>query len=467
MIGEEVLKLAIILSHPRVEGGPNVIWNGAGLEEDTRPVICARDLGPDGKPECITKPTEANTKSSKSTTEPEGDGSDIFSPNGENIFMPTEDIMSPLPTDDGISDYNPQDSDLLGEDIPRDWESADVTVTETYLIEEIHQSVQTAFVLPSDWPVPTRTVVSVSKSVDIETSISTSILTSRIATAPAGASGSRVRPSTVTVSSTSTPKDFECNGLRTGKYLDRNITANAIESLCSTLEDPSDTTEGTKTIVTFENPSDSLIEGQVDQIGSNPNQARIKIKWESPNNKPSRDTCIHNLRDRVLDSCDDADNALNWKGGGRTFNNDVEYILEPVNKRAAISQTRKLKCRFAPQGNSGEFIYQVWGYGWGAGEETKAITSELSTRACLGESGDGSSSPVKDLQVKYKPVEEFEFTVRFGIIVDGDATQNCIADAVAAISQAELESQSVNGGPEARACWDTSVDGGGSLDILD
>ncbi|KAK6353041.1 hypothetical protein TWF696_005032 [Orbilia brochopaga] len=222
---------------------------------------------------------------------------------------------------------------------------------------------------------------------------------------------------------TQTPDSFECRNieLHATSYVDREATANFIAYFCENLTsvDP-----GLNTF-TMTNLEDSQLwmNDQDQSIKSSVNQVRLTVTWPRGGTKPDKDTCIHNLQGRILDLCDipNERNPLNFKAGGETIANEVSYAIMPLQNRMPFADSTKFKCRYVPRkGIDHEFIYNVWGYGWGAPFEKDIITKwVIDGKNCAWDGWNNNGFRREPAQIQYLVDGNYEFVVRFGIQQDG------------------------------------------------
>ncbi|KAF3913963.1 hypothetical protein ABW21_db0207221 [Orbilia brochopaga] len=227
------------------------------------------------------------------------------------------------------------------------------------------------------------------------------------------------------------PDSFECRNidLHATSYVDRVSTANFVVYFCNDLTTV-DAELKTFTMTNLEmsqewkNPEDPSIKQSV-------NQVRLTVSWPRADIKPDANTCIFNLRDRLLDLCDipNERNPLNFKAGGQAVAGEVTYDVMPLQPRLPVALSKKFKCRYVQGKYPGEYTYNVWGYGWGAPSELDVVQNWLiDTKGCGGRDRENNNGFKRHpANVKYVMDGTYEFLVRFGI-QQADTCANSVAE---------------------------------------
>ncbi|EWC47122.1 hypothetical protein DRE_03491 [Drechslerella stenobrocha 248] len=213
-------------------------------------------------------------------------------------------------------------------------------------------------------------------------------------------------------------------------YVDRNSAAEFVVHFCDLLDkEPS----SSKTFSKHSLEDDHIIVNDYDlSINISPNQVRLTVTWPTDNMKPDKDACIRNLRDRLLDMCDIPNNRnpLNMKAGGQASSQGVYYSIDPMNIRAPLGTSHYFKCRRIRRNIANEWIYKVWGYGWGAPNEKAAIAKYvIGERNCASHGWIDNGFRREDIQIKYFKDGIYDFVIRFGISQPSADNSSC-ADSV-------------------------------------
>ncbi|KAF3926997.1 hypothetical protein ABW20_dc0109779 [Dactylellina cionopaga] len=499
------------LAHARVEGGPNVVWTGLKPRAESGPTKeekgkgrqqCLRRRGPDGKISCA--PRIKTPSKTTSISKPDGTFGEPVVTDAEGIPIDSGDLGDP----EAISLENSDDLfwDKTTSTRPRRPISADVTVTNTLLVQVKPITYTTVTALPSMlspsveiWddetldPTPTEETTIINStvrekshpsSVEVITTPTLSETTSTqtpkpISSTPrAGQQGARVPEESSSVSLEASKSDksssieqpeetaaardrskpnkhirstkdsgkkgdtnsqdtpvqapqadsLKCYTIETkpNQYVDRGFAAGIVETFCSEFADGMNDAEfrgrGAWAKETPKGSGNEAIEN-VMVTGQDLNMMRISINWPTDNSPYSltRDDCIFNLRDRLLDLCDTANNPLNFKAGGTAEYKGVKYSIDPLTVRTLKKDSLGFKCRWKRTtlvNIEDEHIYKVWGYGWAPSNEAQTILDRVfepkgKCSKVIRVENNGFNRQRAEL--KYDADGDYDFAFRFGI----------------------------------------------------
>ncbi|KAJ6263555.1 ATP-dependent RNA helicase DRS1 [Drechslerella dactyloides] len=212
---------------------------------------------------------------------------------------------------------------------------------------------------------------------------------------------------------------LECRNidLHATSYVDRVATAGFIEVFCHNLTSV-DPGLGTYTMTNLE-VTQLWMDESDPSIRDSVNQVRLTVTWPANDLRPDKDTCVWNLRDNILDLCDipNERNPLNFKSGGEaTAQNGVVYSVMPLKRRMALSNSVGFKCRYTRRkGIDHEYIYKVWGYGWGAPYEKDVITKwVIDEKNCAWDGWNNNGFRREAAQIQYLVDGNYEFVMWSG-----------------------------------------------------
>jgi hypothetical protein len=159
------------------------------------------------------------------------------------------------------------------------------------------------------------------------------------------------------------PDDHVCNGLDNGKYIKQSLLASNIQDYCS------------KSAANPVADSDSLF--SLDYNVDTPSAVTISTRWPSGDHhfRVFEEECNYYLN-TTMDGCDTANNAMNWKHGGRmSDNNNVVYTITPLTNRPSAPDSMQASCtwKFALAHDQ----FTVKGGGWADVDNGKELMKQL------------------------------------------------------------------------------------------
>lgn len=160
------------------------------------------------------------------------------------------------------------------------------------------------------------------------------------------------------------PDYHVCNGLDHKKYVRQSLLASNIQDYCSK--------SGNNSIA-----NDDFLFSLDYNVGT-PNAVTISTQWPIGNRhfKIFEEECNYYLR-TVMDGCETADNAMNWKHGGyMSDNNNVLYTITPLFDRPPAPDSPQASCTLPPSRNKlGPFT--ISGSGWADIDNGKELMKQL------------------------------------------------------------------------------------------
>jgi len=160
------------------------------------------------------------------------------------------------------------------------------------------------------------------------------------------------------------PDYHVCNGLDHPRYVKQSLLSTNIQDYCSKSENNSIANGG------------SLF--SLDYNVGTPNAVTISTQWPTGDRhfRIFEEECNYYLR-TVMDGCDTANNAMNWKHGGHmSDNNNVLYTITPLFDRPPAPDSPQASCTLPPSRNQlGPFT--ISGIGWADIDNGKELLKQI------------------------------------------------------------------------------------------